>query len=296
MQCATCGKETSSGKFCAECSKLYGVKESTPGSTETIAKPAGTNRTFKIVANIVSVIIGVVVIGFWAYGSLDDQAIDSNNDALDAYDSGDSDAAIAGLELAIDEAATTDTKIRALVNLAYVHLANDEATEAMARFEEASALAEPNSFRYHLISGEIAELNDDPASTLEHYLAAYEIDPYNSQINSTLALFYLDFSGVRADYADYAQAQFHAQAAYDAEQSPTTEENLGFAYYYNGDYENALKYFLMEDDFAVDPYMAMWTGYAYWDMGDTVNAQTYFLMAIEYGAEVPDEVYEFLGQ
>lgn len=296
MQCATCGKEIARGKFCAECGKLYGLKEAATSSTETAEKLAGSTKPFKIVANIVSVIIGLVVIGFSVYGSLDNQAVDSNNAALDAYDSGDSDAAISGLEAAIDEAATTDTKIRALVNLAYVHLADDETAAAMARFEEALALAEPDSFRYHLVSGEIAELNGDPESTLEHYLAAYEQDPYNSQINSTLALFYLDFNDVRSDYADYEQALFHAHAAYSAEQSPTTEENLGFAYYYNENYANAVKYFLMEDDFTADPYMAMWTGYAYWDMGDTANAQTYFRRAVDYGAEVPDEVREFLGQ
>jgi hypothetical protein len=54
-----------------------------------------------------------------------------------------------------------ETKIESLKNLAFVYISEDEQKEALKTFKEALSLISDKSLNYYLISGNIAELEDD---------------------------------------------------------------------------------------------------------------------------------------
>ncbi|MBI1907869.1 tetratricopeptide repeat protein [Candidatus Uhrbacteria bacterium] len=299
MQCSTCGKEVADGKkYCADCQKTFGVSNTPEAAGSAAASPAQHatgSAASKVVGGIISAVVLLAFIAFGVYNSLDDKAYETNEDALDAYEEGDTTSAVAGFRQAADEAYTDEAKISALVNLAYAYLAEGDDVEARAAFEEALDIAEPDSLEYHLVSGELTELDDDAAGALAHYTAAYDINPNDAQVNSTLALFYMDMGDEWPDLVDYPKAYAHAKAAYEVDPSNTAVENLAFAAYFVGENEESIAMFLATD-LPNEPYNNVWLGYAYWNIGDDVNAEYYFRQGIALGADVPEEVAEFLGE
>lgn len=239
------------------------------------------------------IVVGILVIG--AYFSQDDQAIETNNQALDNFDLGNNTEAIEQFKDAADQAVTDETKLDTLVNLAYVYWTDGQSELALQTFKEALALTKPESFDYHLLSGEIALEENNPAAAEEHYLKAYEMNPEDYQITNSLALFYLDLDSVAPEYTDYPKALTFAKKADALSDLKMAEENLAIAHYFNNEFDETIR-LLKTRDFTVSPTLAIWLGLAYLGKDDEVNAKYYFKLGIENGADAPQEIIDYVNQ
>ena len=191
--------------------------------------------------------------------------------------------------------ASTDDEMNRLKNRAYDFIAAEDYVQALEAFKEALALTSAGSFDEHFISGEIAVLEQDPDSALASFTRAYELNPEDSQINNTLALFYLDLDQVAAQYRDYEKALFHAKKAYEGQPDDPeiAKQNLALAYYFTGDLDQAIT-LLSTSDFVAYPASAYWLGFVYLGKEDGDNARLYFKKAIDAGVDVPQYIYDFV--
>lgn len=261
-----CGKDVATGKLCGECKVL--AERSGAGSTPATPAASTPNARKRAWAT------GVAIFGFIVVGSLFrmiGNIVPSN-----------------ATETTVAEESMQS--VDAYLNAAYGYLVVGEYGAAMEQFQLALHTAEPESQQYHLVTGEIAELENDPARALAAYTAAYDVDPSNAQVNSTLALFYLDMADRWPEYSDYDKALYHATDAFIADpEDPTAVENLAYSSYFAEEYEDAVTYFLMTD-LETDGWNNVWLGYAYLALGDTANAEYYFQQGSALGAQAPDEV------
>ncbi len=306
MFCKNCGKQSDgTKKFCSGCGTAFPSAQKTEvKATAAVSvvrspmpkEPWTTERIIKTV--LVVIFVGGLIllkIGWVAFSSVDNSAVEKNNAALDDYNSGNNEQAIIGFKQAADDAVTNTNKINTLKNLAYVYTSEQKDFLALQTFQEALPLASINSFDYHLISGEIALLQGRPESALFSFNKALALEPNDFQINNTLNLFYLDIDGATSEYLDYPKALVFALKAYnnDPEKSSAATQNLGIAYFYNDQYDNSITYFKMTDA-NKDPYIALWLGLAYAMKDQPVTAKYYFNIAIGAGIEIPEEVTEYM--
>jgi len=297
MFCKKCGtKLNDNQKFCIKCGTSF--SQST-GSEEnqTHHKNASSFNIKDNIGKIITVVIILAVIGFGIYNSLDDEAVETNDEAMSSYDTGDSEQAIRQFEQASEEAVTTDTKIRILKNLAYVYETDGLYDQAYDVYLEALGYASEGSFDYYLISGEIALLEGKPNAAQLSYNKAYQLDPNDFQLNNSLALFYLDLEEVAPYYADYPKALIHAQKAYDndTEKSEVSKQNLAIAHFFNENYDRTIS-LLSTTNLNQHPHIAYWLGWAYVAKEDIPTAKIYFQKAVDAGVEgMEQEVYDYLN-
>jgi tetratricopeptide (TPR) repeat protein len=255
--------------------------------------------TGRIIKTVIAVVFvgGLIFLkfGLGAINSIDNTAVDTNNKALDAYNSGNSDQAIAQFQQASQSAVTNTNKINSLKNLAYVYSSEGKDDLALSTFQEALALASADSIDYFLISGEIAELENKPNAALIAYNKAYAKDPQNFQVNNSLALFYIDLYDVHPQYVDYAKALSFAQKANQSQNDNISKKNLALAYYFNENYTQTIS-LLRSVDISKEPNYAYYLGLAYAAMEDTVNAKIYLRQAIAGGMKVPQNVYDYINE
>lgn len=298
MFCRNCGKQAGeSEQFCTSCGNLLRsvsdeVAPVTDYTPQQIPKdPQAIGRFIK------TLLVVIVAGGFVIYriiNTLDSGAVNSNNSALESYDSGNSQQAAAQFQSASQNAVTNTTKVTSLINLGYVYTSDGKNDLALSTFKEALSLADQDSFQYYLISGEIALIEKKPNAAQFAYKKAYEISPDEYQINSALALFYLDLEEIAPQYADYKKALTYAQKAYEVDKSEVTKQNLAIAYYFNENYNQTIA-LLSTTDFAKHPYGAYWLGLAYAQKNDTVNAKTFFKKALAGGVTLPQEISDYMN-
>lgn len=297
MFCKNCGtKSDGTKKFCTNCGKEFPnaskVEPSQAQSTPNFTKPKFESSWSA--GRIIGIIIIVGLIGWGAYSSSDDDSIEKNNDALSAYDSGNSEQAITQFQEASKLAVTNDTKINTLKNLGYALTSEGRIDEAESAFSEALALASQGSFDYYLISGEIADLQNKPNSALLSFNKAFEIGPEEFQVNNSLALFYMDMDDVHPQYVDYKKALTFAQKSYNLSGLEIAKSNLAIAHYFNENYTQAIS-LLSTIDISKSPIKAYFLGLAYAQVDDLVSAKKYLRQAIAGGLEVPQEVRDYIN-
>lgn len=302
MFCKNCGtKSDGTKKFCTNCGTAFSVATVVPATASRSVRPPmpkekwTTGRIIKTV--IVVVFVGGLIFlkfGLGAINSIDNSAVETNNKALDAYNSGNSEQAIAQFQQASQDAVTNTNKINSLKNLAYAYSTEGKDDLALSTFQKALALASVDSVDYFLISGEIAELENKPNAALIAYNKAYTKDPADFQVNNSLSLFYLDLYDVHPQYTDYAKALSYAQKANQVQNDNISKKNLALAYYFNENYTQTIT-LLRSVDISREPSYAYYLGLAYAQTNDTVNAKFYLRQAIAGGMTVPQEVKDYIN-
>jgi tetratricopeptide (TPR) repeat protein len=296
MYCKNCGHRTidPAKTACEKCGTLFTQENSI--KQEPVAEAevaAGASKAGKI-RKIIGFIFILGIIGWNIYASLDESAIDKNNDALAAYQSGDTDQAIAQFKQAVNEAVTTQTKIDTRINLTYAYISVGRVEEALAVLRDALTFTEKDSFYFHLINGEIALIEDKADLALAEYSKAYEQKPDDFQINTALTLFYIDMENMHPALVDYAKALIHAKKAYEADdKSVLTTKNLAAVQYFNGNYSETITLFTSVD-INNEPLNQFILGMAYAQIGNDVNAKRYLRLAMEGGMELPQDIKEYV--
>lgn len=301
MHCDQCGKKNPEGsKFCKHCGVKFNVigKEdkgnNEEGHSEHIPSHTLEAKKSSIAGKIITAIVVLTFISFGINGIVDKKPIATNNEALVSFDSGDSRSAIEKFRQAANEATTDKIKVAALKNLGYVYSTNSQNNQALSAFKEALPLTTQDTFDYYLISGEVALLEGNVNDALTNYNNAYRLNPENFQINNALALFHMDLEEVAPRYIDYSKALLYAKKANELSPSEISKQNLAIAYYFNENYNNTIS-LLSSSNYTQHPYAAYWLGLAYLAKEDDVNARIYLQKAIDGGAEVPQEIHDYLN-
>jgi len=304
MFCKNCGTESiGSKKFCKNCGNLLSVSENSESVSSRPVRPPMPKEPWtkgKIIKTIIAVVFvgGLIILkfGFGAINSIDSTAVDKNNAAQEAYQSGgDPNQAINQLQQASQDAITNSTKMITKINLAYVYSSEGKNELALATFKEALPLASEGSLDYYLISGEIALLEGKPNAALIAYNKAYEKNPNDFQINNALNLFYLDIADERPQYSDVAKALGYAIKANQIQLSDITKQNLAIAYHLNENYKQSIALLSSISNVASQPYLAYWLGLSYAGDNQPTNAKYYLRIAINGGVDVPQEVYDYIN-
>jgi len=297
MFCKNCGKQSDgSQKFCTSCGTAF---QSTDKSNPKPVTPPIVNlpkNEAPVTKKVIWALVILAFIGFGIYNSLDEDAIETNNEGISSFDSGNSEQAIQQFKEAANSAVTNDTKINTLKNLGYVYSTEGQNDLALNSFKEALTLATINSFDYYLISGEIAVLEGKPNSAQLSYTKAYELSPNNFQINNALNLFYLDLGEIAPQYANYPKALTHAKKAYEVSSVDVKNiatQNLGIAHFLNENYDQAISF--LSPYANNEPYAAFWLGLAYLSKEDHINAKLYLRKALNAGVEMPQEIIDYLN-
>ncbi len=298
MFCKNCGKELNENqRFCISCGvKFSGINKEEKEAPKVQFKPVSQNKKLWSARKIITILVILAIIGIGIYNSLDEDVIIKNNEGLSNFDSGNSQVAINQFQQASQDAVSNENKINSLKNLAFVYTTEGQNEQALSTFKEALNLTKVNSFDYYLISGEIALLEYKPNSAILSYNKAYELDSNNFQINNSLALFYLDLEEIAPQYTDYSKALTYAKKAYeyDSEKSEISKQNLAIAYYFNDNFDQTIS-LLSTTNLTQHPYAAFWLGLSYLEKEDEINARINFQKAIEGGAEMPQEIINYLN-
>lgn len=293
MFCKNCGtKLDGTKKFCTNCGTPSPVQptEKRQGTKE----PWTTRRIIKyiFVGGIIALLLGAKLI-LGIINVADSNAVETNNSALTAYDSGNPEDAILQFRQAADNAVTDANRANSLINLAYVYSSESRNSEALATFKEALPYTDNDSYSFHLATGEIALLEGNPSAALASYEKAYSLKSNEYQTNNALTLFYLDINGEHPNYEDYPKALTYALKADELSDLETTKQNLALAYYFNEEYETAIS-ILNNLSVDKDSYTAYWIGLSYLNLGDESNAKFYLRKAIANGVEVPQEINDYV--
>ena len=298
MYCHKCGKQNNeNSKFCKHCGASLEAadKHVAPEHTEHHAvSHKKEEKKSSIWGKVITVIVILLIVGGGIYGSVDKEQIATNNEAFTDFDTGDSRAAIEKFRQAANEATTDEIKVAALKNLGYVYSTEGQNTEALGAFNEALPLTTQDSFDYYLISGEVALLEGNVNDALTNYNNAYRLNPEDFQINNALALFHMDLEDIAPRYVDYSKALLYAKKANELSPSEISKQNLAIAYYFNENYNETIS-LLSTSNHTQHPWAAYWLGLAYLGNEDDANARIYLQTAIDNGAEVPQEIHDYLS-
>lgn len=295
MYCKNCGtKSDDIKKFCTNCGTAFPA-----ASTHAAAVRPPMPKEKWTVGRVIKIIIAVVFIGglilFKAFNSIDNSAVEKNNQALDAYNSGNNEQAIAQFQQASQDAVSNTNKMNSLKNLAYAYSSENKNDLALSTFKEALVLASTDTLDYYLISGEIALLEGKPNAALIAYNKAYAKDPDSFQVNNALNLFYLDIEDKHPESSDVTKALPYALKADQTQPSNLTKQNLGIAYHLNEKYQLAIPTLLSSGNITGQPYLAYWLGLAYAGDEQPINAKYYLKIAINGGVPVPQEVRDYIN-
>jgi tetratricopeptide (TPR) repeat protein len=198
------------------------------------------------------------------------------------------------LQTAYSNATDNSTKVTTLKNLAIAYYRAGDTNTALSTFQEALGYTSTESFDFYFISGEIAELQNEPAATLADYNKAYAINSQDFGVNNELGLFYLDMNSTWTTYDDNAKALEYLQAAHNLEANDVSSQNLAIAYYYNNDYQQTIS-LLMPLNITNHPSAAIWIGRAYAAENDSTDAKIYFQKGIDAGVQVPQDITDYMN-
>lgn len=300
IYCKKCGKENPKGsKFCQYCGVKFNIigkedeENNEEGHSEHISSHTLETQKSSNAGKIITTLIVLAFIGFGINRNVDKESVNTNNKALTSFNSGDNKSAIDQLQQATNDATNDETKITTLKNLGYVYSTEGQNNQALSTFKEVLALTTKDTFDYYLVSGEVALLEGKTNEALSNYNKAYKINPENFQINNALALFHLDLEEVAPKYTDYSKALLYAKKANELSPSEISKQNLAIAYYLNENYSETIS-LLSSSNFTQHPYAAYWLGLAYLANEDDINAKIYLQKAIDGGAEVPQEIHDYL--
>lgn len=294
MFCKNCGEKSDGVKnFCTNCGTAFSFHNEQKEKVSPNATYSDVENKINI-KNTVWFIIILVIIGYNIYTSRDENAIETNNNAISNFDSGNTQQAITQLQDASTTAISNENRINSLKNLAYIYGTEGQNEQALATFQEAFKLANKNSVDYYLISAEIALLQGKPNSAYVSFKKAFEIDSEDFQTNNSLALFYLNLDGSSVDYEDYSKALTYALKADELSDLIMVKKTLAVVYYFNENYNQTIS-ILNSIDISKDPFYKYYLGLAYAMKEDTVNAKIYLRQAIAGGIEVPQEVKDYIN-
>lgn len=324
MFCTNCGNKINEGvKFCTYCGHSAGDLKAQPvviksseqhklfqdnnksntsgplGYNPPIPSQGTTNSFGSIAKKIntskaIQIIFVLALVGYGIYSNLDKSSIDTNNTAITAYDTGNTQQAISQFQQASNDAVTNDTKISTLKNLAYVYSSENKDDLALSTFKQALALTSPGSFDYYLISGEVDDYESNADAAKIDFEKAYKINPNDFQINNALALFDLDLDSKHPKLQDYKMALVYAQKASGLSSLEIAKQNLGLAYFFNDNYTQAIS-ILSNITLDKNTYTAYWLGLSYAGNDDTINAKLYLQTAINNGVKVPQNVKDYIS-
>ena len=130
MFCRKCGKEAvEKESYCTACGNSLSISSSTTSHTtdyvpQQVPKEAwSAGRVIKTLL-LIAVVGGIIILKL-VY-AVDNTAVDSNNSALEAYESGESQQAAAQFQSASQNAVTNSTKVATLINLGYAYLSDEK--------------------------------------------------------------------------------------------------------------------------------------------------------------------------
>src|SRR3989344_2657040 len=124
MYCKNCGNKSEVGKkFCTKCGNPFSAQTFNKENIQDQPIISHVSIWQKInTSKIVMVLIVLGIIGYNVYSSRDETAVNKNNSAQTAYESGgDPNQAISQLQQASQDAVTNSTKMTTKLNLAYVY-------------------------------------------------------------------------------------------------------------------------------------------------------------------------------
>mgnify|MGYP001612378728 CR=1 FL=1 len=121
------------------------------------------------------------------------------------------------------------------------------------------------------------------------------IEPESGQINNTIWLFYLDLEDTHSEFVDYPRALLYEKKAATLSELHVVQNSLAMAYYFNNEFDETIS-ILKVRNFINEPEWALWLGLAYLGKEDEMNARYYLGMALDNGADVPQEVKDYLNQ
>ena len=297
MFCTNCGKQSdSSQKFCISCGTPFHASNKNNPKPVTPSAASLPKSETSITKKVVWGLVILAFIGFGIYSSLDDDAIETNNQGISSFDSGNSEQAIQQFQEAANSAVSNDTKLNTLKNLGYVYSSEGQNDLALNSFKEALSLATVDSFDYYLISGEVALLEGKPNAAQISYTKAYNMSPNNFQINNALNLFHLDLEEIAPQYSNYPKALTHAKKAYEVSSVDVKNiatQNLGISHFLNENYDQAISF--LSPYANSEPYASFWLGLAYLSKEDHINAKIYLRKALNGGVEMPQEYIDYLN-
>ena len=296
MHCLHCGKQADGlNRFCTNCGKPFPLEEM--ASSQASVRPK-IDKNYN--RNRILIVIAVIAFMAWAgYSeSKNNAAIQKANNALDTYNSNDSVSStqqvIQELKSAYDNATDDSTKLGTLKSLALAYDKNNDTADELSALQEGLRYASIGSLDYYYLSGNIAELKNNPKEALSNFNQAYSIKSDDYQINNELGLFYLDLQSQWKDYDDNAKALQYEKAAYALNATNVSTENLALAYYFNNDYQQSID-LLLPLDLNAYPSMALYLGLDYLGEKDQKNARLYFQKAVDLGVDVPQDVTNYLN-
>ena len=244
---------------------------------------------------VVVALIILLFLGYGFYSKMERKAIETNNQAINSFNAGNTDEAINQLEQASTDAINGETKISTLINLGYAYAKKGDSANAKSAYTRALQLTQPNSFNYYLVSGEMAIIEPNVKLAHTNYLKAYELDPNNYQINNSLAVFYMDLEEIAPEYLDYDKALNHAKKACETEKNTVSVQNLGLAYFFKEEYHQTIS-LLTSLDLEKEPALYFWLALSYAGIEDVDNARSYLQKLKNSGIEVSAEVQSYLDQ
>lgn len=243
----------------------------------------------------VNIITLVFFIGLGIYGAATDRGSQKNDEGIKLLDTGGNyEQAISNFEESLKSMIDDDEKIVVLKNMGYAYWVNNQTDKSLEKFNEALALAKPETLDFYLISGEIALLNGNAKSAESNYLQALGKDSEDFQINSSLGVFYLGVDAVAKDFADYDKALIYNKKAFELKSNTEmTKENLANNYYMLDKYQEAID-LLLQTSLANKPFNNYLLGLSYYGIEDDALAYQYLNQAVTMGFEPEPAVVEFL--
>lgn len=219
----------------------------------------------------------------------------NNTQLNEAYLAGDTDGAIRLLLSNIENAPDNDFKSEALIRLGYVYIFKDDVSNGVKYFKEALTLTEENSFNYHLMRGEIAFYENGPSIALYNYEKAYQLNPDDPNINTTLMQFYTGKHGIETAYTDFKKACPYAKRMLATEPgSEQAKEGMAMCYFAMEEYDQAIN-LLLQTNISTKENNNAALGFAYLKKNDIPNAKKYFLKAQSLGYALEPETKKIVG-
>lgn len=294
MKCQSCSKSLAEGQnYCGACGTQTSLMSSENHHQESgIIDVSGSKSYNNLIA--IFVVIFIVIAGFFAQRELNTRT--DNDTALSQFESGKSREAIELLEQASQSAVAEETKLITLVNLANIYASDSEYEKALETYKEALPYAKAGTSDFFLVSGEVALYEGRFEEAKENYLKAYELAPNDFQINNALNLFYLDLDDIYPRLVDYPEALRHAKIALESSEDlvkNTARQNLGIAYFFNDDYEQAITY-LSYSSIEDEPYVAYWLGLAHMANENSEQAAYYLNFAVDRGVPGAQDLLEYM--
>lgn len=286
MQCKKCNNQILDGQDkCNACGEPVGILQQQEAKAKS---PAG---------KIIAAVVGLAVIGFAIYNVVGNVSVQKNDEALDLLDkSGDYQSAINKFQEAANNAQTNDDKITIGKNLGYAYWMDNKLEESKKAFSDTLPLTEKDSFDYYLISAEIALLNNDATTAEKDYYLAYEKQPNDFQINSSLGVFYMGIDTATQDLIDYNKALKFNEKSYEVnKEAEISKENLANNYFFLERYQDAINLY-MQTTLDSKPFNNYMIGLSYYGLGDNANAKKYLQIAKDKGFEFEPEAETILTE